>query len=73
MDPPPQPASLYPTHYTLPYALGRGEPRLSKLNTFDLGKSSKKKNYEILDIVRNSDAPPPRLVWTQKVGRLGLG
>ena len=34
----------------------------------------KKKNYEILDIVRNSDdPPPPSLVWTQKVWTLRLG
>ena len=33
----------------------------------------KKKHYEILDIVQNSETPPPRLVWTHKVWTLSLG
>ena len=32
-----------------------------------------KKDYEILDIVKNSETPPPRLVWTKKFRTLRLG
>ena len=35
--------------------------------------SHQKKNYKILDIVQNSETPPPRLVWTHKVWTLSLG
>ena len=39
-----------------------------------LREAIKKKKYEILDIVQNSETPlPPRLVWTHKVWTLSLG
>ena len=38
----------------------------------DLGKPSKKKNYEILDIVQNSETPPLGWYGRIKYGRLAL-